>query len=191
MGNKQSDDSTEGIFGKGRGVVIAALWDGSGCLVGEFGEPVSTGFHKEISNSRITTVKMEEQEPRLEMGSDSNFGYEKLVRQVEKFNHEGKERGWEMGYFYQKSVKQSASASWRRRRRRAARVSAATPFCGDRNRNQRPTSTLEQAQTLRLLARSLSLADKVPSTYSAEKKEPGFCLQWNSRSFVCSMWGGR
>lgn len=34
---------------------------------------VSTGFHKEISNSRITTVKMEEQEPRLEMGSDSNF----------------------------------------------------------------------------------------------------------------------
>ncbi|KAJ0152659.1 Uncharacterized protein HZ326_4951 [Fusarium oxysporum f. sp. albedinis] len=46
---------------------------------------------------------MEEQEPRLEMGSDSNFGYEKLVRQVEKFNHEGKERGWEMGYFYQKS----------------------------------------------------------------------------------------
>lgn len=135
-------------------MVIAALWDGSGCLVGEFGEPVSTGFHKEISNSRITTVKMEEQEPRLEMGSDSNFGYEKLVRQVEKFNHEGKERGWEMGYFYQKSVKQSASASWRRRRRRAARVSAATPFCGDRNRNQRPTSTLEQAQTLRLLARS-------------------------------------
>lgn len=83
---------------------------------------VSTGFHKEISNSRITTVKMEEQEPRLEMGSDSNFGYKMLVRQEEKLSHEGKERGWEMGYFYQKSVKQSASASWRRRRTSACPV---------------------------------------------------------------------
>jgi hypothetical protein len=35
-------------------------------LVGEFGEPVSMGFHKEISNSRITTVKMKEQEPGLD-----------------------------------------------------------------------------------------------------------------------------
>jgi hypothetical protein len=61
---------------------------------------------------------MEEQEPRLEMGSDSNLNIKSLVvRQQEKFSHEGKERGWEMGYFYQKSVKQGASASWRRRRR--------------------------------------------------------------------------